>query len=1281
MLDTGAAISVIDVKVIPGGLRGLRKTAEPPEVASASGHPLPAIGTYKLPLKLGSRTFWQDVTVLENLDSRAILGIDFLNMHDAVINLGQNTISVPGGSGDVTNAAVAEIRFPINTKKSENGRRAFMRTEIEETFPLQLLEDITIHPMSEKLVSVTHLNQTGQPITCLARGPGIIEAIINLAPDEPAKISFRNESNTEIKIFKKEKIAVATPLNCEIKNLRPKADAHPGTACSFEKERYLREQLQLNHLDTREKEELLEVIFRNHDVFSASKLDLGHANALPHKIKLTDEAPVHVKQFRIPWAHQEFLNSYIEDLLKAGVIEPSRSSFNAPLFCVPKGTDGKGLRLVLDYRRLNEKTVEDKYVMREVQECIDEVGRSGSKVFSALDLTAGFYQQELEPSSRPYTAFTLPGRGRFQFATSSMGLTGAPSSFSKLMDLTIEGATGLLVYLDDILAHSATFRQHLAILENCFSRLRRMGLKLNPSKCSFIAKEVPYLGFVLTAEGVKASAHKGKAIREFPEPTSVKKVREFLGLTNYFRRLIPQYSILSAKLSRLLTKAASWKGGQLPPDAKQAFLGLKERLLTAPVLAYPSPNRPFILTTDASTGSADQSEPGGIGAVLSQIDPITGQEKAVDYASRSLKPFEKNYSAFMLEMSAASWAMEHYYHYLYGNFFYLDCDHRPLEKLSARQTKTLNRLQELMLKFNFTIRYKKGKENSAADALSRNAISEIKTIGLSEKDLRRLQATDGFCQAIHAFKQDNELPVDKNQRRFILRNSRNCFKKDGIWMFRLQRTGRMPKEVLILPKDLRDMVFQAFHTHMFAGHFGAEKTTMKILENYWWPTITADILDRVQRCITCAMAKRPNQYKKRHAPFSSLRVPDAPNQRVHIDLFGPLKTSESGKKYVLSASDAFSKRVTLVGLPDKSAEVVAKAFFENYICKYSCPKVVVSDRGQEFCAKLSEQFFKLMGIEHAKTASYHPQMNSNAEVFNKEIQKYMRVIMEDGNTLDWEKYLAPLELSYNTMVHKSTLVSPFYLTFLQEPRLPFFDPAQEKTLYLDDYPTACMARLRVTHRLAAANQRQNNDSSLRQRNKGAQHVEFFPDQPVLVAFPVKELQGNPKLKKPYAQGYVIHEKIGDYTYIVRNVNTGRRYTIHADLLRDSPETRPVTNATVEVEKSRTQKPNPGRQMPLGIRAEYEGYEGPETNQEPEKALEETEDTQSMASSSDSFESADEDGIHDERPAQVPPEASTRAGLAQTASPARRFTRSRGRVEDEPLVPLHPPEYKRRSRKT
>ena len=715
----------------------------------------------------------------------------------------------------------------------------------------------------------------------------------------------------------------------------------------------------------------------------------------------------------------------------------------------------------------------------------------------------------------------------------------------------------------------------------------------------------------------------------------------------------------------------------------------KTNLCSAPVLAYPSPNRPFILTTDASTGSADQVEPGGLGAVLSQEDE-KGVERAIDYASRTLKPFEKNYSAFMLEMCAASWAMDHWYQYLWLTPFYLYCDHKPLEKLTARQTKTLNRLQEQMLRFKFQIRYKKGSENSAADALSRSPVEELKSVGLGDKDLRRLQEDDEFCTAIKKHLTTGNLPSDEKTRREVLRCVGKCLVDNGLLYRQFERSGRLPRRLLVLPADLRELVFRASHTSLFGGHAGSEKTTWKIQEKYWWPAMETDIRDKVNRCLTCARSKRPNQYKARHAPHKSLPVPDLPNEHIHIDLFGPLKTSEEGKKFIMVATDRFTKMVTLAGLPNKEAETVARAFFEQYICKFSCPKAAWTDQGKEFCAKLSEEFFKLMGIKHEKTCAYRPQTNTYAEVFNKEIVKYLRTILEDDQTLDWEKYLAPLALAYNTGVHKSTLHSPFYLTFLHEPRLPFFDAGRERTLYGDDYPTDCLSRLRTTYRLAAANQEEAHAASLKQQNKTARHVEYEVGQQVLVAFPTRELKGNPKFRKPYAQGFVIQERLGEYTYVIKNEQTGRQHTVHADLLREQPS---------EQEGAPAVEGGPGRQFrqgvnkcnnnqackyEKGVRAEIRpddqwklsGEEQGEPGR-PERELEESLRPEGEdASDSEMFLSADEEPPASKPPQDIAQNTGHAGSIGHPPGYSGRLTRSRGQAPELPLVPMRPPEYKR-----
>ena len=735
------------------------------------------------------------------------------------------------------------------------------------------------------------------------------------------------------------------------------------------------------------------------------------------------------------------MQEYVKDLREKGVLEPSRSAFNAPIFCVPK-PGGKGLRIVLDYRRLNEASVEDKYIIREVQDCIDEIGRNESVFFSSMDLTAGFWQQTLEENSREYTAFTVPGMGRLQWTRSPMGLHGSPASFARLMDVVAEGVKGVITYLDDILAHSRTFEEHLGVLRNLFARLRKYNLKLNPAKCNFICKRVPYLGFVLTPGGVLPSEDKTKCIKEFEAPQTVKGIREFTGLCNYFRHFIPSYARVAGKLTKLLTKKGEWKGGELPKEAQEAFEELKHKLCSQPILDFPRPSRQFVLTTDAATGDAEN--PGGLGAVLTQVDPRTGQEKVIAYASRSLKTHERNYSAFLAELTAIVWAIDHFHWYLKGRQFVLQTDHKPLEKMNSRHTKTLNMLQIRLMEYNFIIRHKAGKENAVADFLSRNAervLAELATVGLHTEPMAKLQAQDEFGGMMIKFLRFGELPGDRNKARWIQKTAEQCKMSKGILQI-------MDKEIekIVLPTVLKQEIWQAFHCSQFGGHYGYLKTLARIRKGYWWPRMATEVKQMVEKCGTCRACKNPPGYKKNHAKFQTIEVPDVPNERVHMDLFGPLKVSPRGKKYVLVMTDAFTKYVEVVAIPDKTAEVVAEAFFERWICRYSIPRKVVTDRGWEFCAEFSEKLYKLLDIKHAKTASWHPQANSAAESFNRTMIKYMRVMLEEKDTLDWEQYLAPLMLCYNTAVHKSTSLSPFFLTFLHEPRLPYLDLEEEKDL-------------------------------------------------------------------------------------------------------------------------------------------------------------------------------------------------------------------------------------------
>ncbi len=198
-----------------------------------------------------------------------------------------------------------------------------------------------------------------------------------------------------------------------------------------------------------------------------------------------------------------------------------------------------------------------------------------------------------------------------------------------------------------------------------------------------------------------------KAVKEAKPPENVKQIRQFLGLSNFFRGHIQNFAQITSPLTQLTKKDSSWKRGSLPEHALRAFRHLQSLLCSQPVLAYPRADRQYALITDASFG--DEHTAGGLGAILTQIDN-QGKFYVIAYASCKLQKHEKNYTPFLLEMQAAIFGMETFEVHLKGRQFKLFTDHKPLEKLGKVHTKTLNRLQQMMNLFSFEIIYKKVKK-------------------------------------------------------------------------------------------------------------------------------------------------------------------------------------------------------------------------------------------------------------------------------------------------------------------------------------------------------------------------------------------------------------------------------------------------------------------------------------------------------------------------------------------------------------------------------------------
>ena len=432
---------------------------------------------------------------------------------------------------------------------------------------------------------------------------------------------------------------------------------------------------------------------------------------MTHSIPTGDATPIKQPPRRVPHALRPVIDQQVQKMIESGVIQPSVSPWSSPVVLVRK-KDG-GFRFCVDYRRVNSVTVKDSFPLPRVDETLDVL--SGAKIFSALDLASGYWQVPVEPADVPKTAFST-SRGLFDFTVMPFGLTNAPATFQRLMDRVLSGLNWeqCLVYLDDVLVFSHDLASHLERVERVLERIDKAGLKLKPRKCQFGKPEVDYLGHVISANGISPQGSKVEAVLQFPVPTNVTAVRNFLGLAGYYRRFVSGFSVIASPLFDLLKKDRPFVWTD---DCQVALDTLKVKLTSSPVLMFPRLDEAFYLATDAS-GT-------GLGAVLFQKGE-KGEERVVAYASRALNAAERGYSVIEREALGLVWAVTHFRVYLYGHPFVLITDHCPLTWLktvkdpSGRIARWLLTLSE----YHWDIQHKSGKTHRNADALSRSVTTE-----------------------------------------------------------------------------------------------------------------------------------------------------------------------------------------------------------------------------------------------------------------------------------------------------------------------------------------------------------------------------------------------------------------------------------------------------------------------------------------------------------------------------------------------------------------------------
>ncbi|KAL4312967.1 hypothetical protein GQ457_01G036970 [Hibiscus cannabinus] len=613
-------------------------------------------------------------------------------------------------------------------------------------------------------------------------------------------------------------------------------------------------------------------------------------------------------------------------MLENQLIQKSNSPFSSPVLLVKK-KDGTW-RFCVDYRALNAITIKDKFPIPTADELFNELG--ASQYFSKLDLLAGYHQIRVKAEDIPKTAFRTH-EGHYEFIVMPFGLTNAPSTFQATMNEIFKPFLRkfVLVFLDDILVFSETWHEHLTHLRQVLQVLQENGFVAKESKCTFGQETVEYLGHIVSKDGLAMDPSKVRAIREWPIPSNLKDVRGFLGLAGYYRRFIKGFATIAAPISDLLRKSEKF---EWTSDAQLAFDNLKLLLSEAPLLGLPCFDKDFVVETDASGV--------GIGAVLTQ------DNRLLAYFSQKLSPRMQGASTYHREMFAITQAVGKWRQYLLGRRFIILTDQKSLRELTQQtiQTPEQQRWLSKLIGYDFEIRYRPGKLNSVADALSREVSSTImaftqSTFGIIE-DIRTATQADPELRNIQLHLADGTAMYPGYSA------------QDGLLLVR----GR-----ILVPQEsaLRSRILREFHNSTVGGHAGILRTFHRLAANCYWKTMRKDVRQFVSECQVCQRMKNDSL-----APSGLLHPLNIPNQvfeDIALDFITGLPKS-NGKEVILVVVDRLSKYGHFFALPRHfNAEYVARVMVQGVIKLHGIPRSMVSDRDRIFVSDLWKEMAKLQG--------------------------------------------------------------------------------------------------------------------------------------------------------------------------------------------------------------------------------------------------------------------------------------------------------------------------------
>ncbi|KAJ9564989.1 hypothetical protein OSB04_000955 [Centaurea solstitialis] len=826
----------------------------------------------------------------------------------------------------------------------------------------------------------------------------------------------------------------------------------------------------------------LETVLEQYKVVFQEIAGLPPQRDTVHSIELRGAGdPISVRPYRYPHHHKNEIERQVREMLQQGIIRHSSSAFSSPVILVKK-KDGTW-RMCVDYRELNKATVPDRYPIPVVEELLDEL--HGAKFFSKIDLKSGYHQIRVKEGDVRKTAFRTH-EGHYEFLVMPFGLMNAPATFQSTMNQVFRPYLRrfILVFFDDILVYSRGWKDHIAHLSTVLEILRHHQFVANRKKCVFATQQVEYLGHTISDQGVAVDPSKIRSILDWPVPRNVKGVRGFLGLTGYYRKFVKGYG----KLAKPLTDLTKKEGFAWGSEAQAAFEQLKRVMTNPPLLMLPDFSQPFEVECDASGR--------GIGAVLMQ------NRRPIAYFSKALSSHNLSKSTYEKELMALVLAIQHWRPYLLGRHFQVYTDQRSLRHLLQQRIASADQQNWLakLLGYHFDVIYKPGRENSAADSLSRMFEEVELTTAVSFPVWSQLQQIQHEVQNSKVL-QDITLDLQRGSQ------SRPGFSlHNGV----LLHKGRLvlASDSLVIPEVLAE-----FHSSVTGGHSGFLRTYKRIAMNVYWIGMKRTIQEYVKRCDTCQRQKYSAS-----SPMGLLQplpIPELIWDEVSMDFITGLPRS-GGYEAIFVVVDRLSKYAHFILLKHP----------------YTARKPLLA------------RLFRLQGTVLKMSSSYHPETDGQTEVVNRCLETYLRCFASE-QPKGWSQWVAWAELWYNTTFHSSTGLTPFQVVYGRKPpMLVRYTQGETRVEQVEaDLVDRDEALVQLKHHLLRAQQQMKKYADQKRKDQEFQVGEWVflklrPHRQQTIARRI-----NQKLSPRYYGPFPVLSRIGRVSYKLKFPNTTKVHPI------------------------------------------------------------------------------------------------------------------------------------------